>query len=264
MVLVVPDSADVLMLKFILNNITTTGSAPVSGGDRRLRLFTNDIIPYKSTILGDLVEASNTGYAAIPLVGTSWVVSTTDAPHIISCGNLQRTSHLVQNEVSNVDVGAVEPLPETYYSVYTHSDNIPILEGTISGTVYSASVAIQTFVVSCAGVFTFTDIGSPAVKCETSGSSVNNVTGVITLAWIGMPAANYITFNYEYDACHKKTTASYSIQTFSMTQAANIYGYYITNVDGTQLLWAERFPHAPFIIPNWGGNITVTLNFTLD
>jgi hypothetical protein len=55
------------------------------------------------------------------------------------------------------------------------------------------------------------------------------------------------------------TTATYSEQTFTFTEAAAIYGYYIVTSEPTpRLLWAERFTSAPFTLPTSGGTIAIT------
>lgn len=55
------------------------------------------------------------------------------------------------------------------------------------------------------------------------------------------------------------TTASYAEQTFVFSQGATVYGYYIiTSETNPQLLWAERFTSAPFVLPNSGGSIAIT------
>jgi len=65
-----------LMLQYIVNMIGQDGNAAPSGGNRCLRLFTNNVTPDKSTEIGDLSEASVGGYAPITLAGTSWTTQT--------------------------------------------------------------------------------------------------------------------------------------------------------------------------------------------
>jgi len=98
----------------------------------------------------------------------------------------------VQNEVGATDDGADAT------SVYSPFEHTPILTGTVTGTVYDGAVAIQTFSVSSAGVFNFTDIGTPSPKATSAGSSLNATTGVVTLAWTGgNPGDNHIVASYE-------------------------------------------------------------------
>lgn len=69
---VVPNSAEVLMLKYILNMISTDGSPAPSGGDRLLRLYTNDLTPDENTDISDIVEMTGDGYAPVTLTGGGW------------------------------------------------------------------------------------------------------------------------------------------------------------------------------------------------
>lgn len=75
MSLVVPNDSDVLMLKYIVNQLAQDGGSPPSGGQRLLRLFSNNITPGKSTTIGGITEATVTGYSPITLTGTSWTVT---------------------------------------------------------------------------------------------------------------------------------------------------------------------------------------------
>lgn len=45
--------------------------------------------------------------------------------------------------------------------------------------------------------------------------------------------------------------------TFNFTADQDIYGYYITTTNTSQILWAEEFPGAPFSLPSGGGQITI-------
>ena len=56
------------------------------------------------------------------------------------------------------------------------------------------------------------------------------------------------------------TTAAQAQKTFTLTAASTNYGYYITNNDGSQVLWAERFSDAPHTIPAGGGTEKITVN----
>lgn len=78
MALVVPNTAEVLMLKMILNVIGQDGGAPDAAGNRILRLFTSDTTPTSATVIGELTEPSGgTGYTPITLTGTSWSTTIT-------------------------------------------------------------------------------------------------------------------------------------------------------------------------------------------
>lgn len=77
MAAIITNTAEILMLKFIVNILAQDGGAPSSGGDRRLRLYKNDIDPTAVSVIGDLTEATEAGYAFIALTGTSWSTTTT-------------------------------------------------------------------------------------------------------------------------------------------------------------------------------------------
>ena len=68
MALVVPDVGEVLVLSKALNK--------TASDDVKLRLYTNDVTPDDDTVVGDLTEATATGYAAKTLTGASWTVAT--------------------------------------------------------------------------------------------------------------------------------------------------------------------------------------------
>lgn len=68
MAIIVPDAAEILMLKAILNH-----TAPQ---DQTLKLFSNNYTPISTTVVGDFTEVTGGGYAAKTLTGTSWTVAT--------------------------------------------------------------------------------------------------------------------------------------------------------------------------------------------
>ena len=76
MALVVPNTGDVLMLKYIVNQLKQDGSAGDPGGERVLRLYTNNYSPAKSTVIADLTETAVAGYTEISLTGANWTVAT--------------------------------------------------------------------------------------------------------------------------------------------------------------------------------------------
>lgn len=137
MSLVVPFSSEVSFLEILVNKFATDGSAGPSNGNRLLRLFTNNLTPTDSTVIGNVTECTIAGYSAITLTGSSWTVAT--------------------------------------------------------------------------------------------------VSGI--------------------------STASYPEQTFTMTAAATIYGYYVTTLGGA-LLWIERFTGAPFNLPSGGGSVACSIKLS--
>lgn len=62
------------------------------------------------------------------------------------------------------------------------------------------------------------------------------------------------------------TSANHTEQVFTFSEAVSVYGYYITVVaDGNnQVLWAEKFTNAPFVLPANGGSIAITLRIAAD
>lgn len=108
-------------------------------------------------------------------------------------GNLEvfYTHQFVQNETSSTDAGGDTS------SVYAPFEHTPILAGTMTGTVYDGSTAVQTFVVAESGTFTFTDIGTPAAKA--TAGTLDLVTGEMTLTWDNDPGENHVVVSYEYN-----------------------------------------------------------------
>ncbi len=95
----------------------------------------------------------------------------------------------VENESSSVDVGG---------TTTSHTlEHTPVLAGTVTGTVYDGDVAVQTFVVSESGSFTFSDIGTPAAKV--TSATLNLTTGEMVLTWNSDPGANRVVVSYEYN-----------------------------------------------------------------
>ena len=78
MSIVVPNTAECLMLQYITNMIGTDGGTAPSGGERCLHLFTNNITPNGTTALTDLTEATTPGYAPVTLAGASWTTVITN------------------------------------------------------------------------------------------------------------------------------------------------------------------------------------------
>lgn len=95
----------------------------------------------------------------------------------------------VENESSTVDAGGTS-------STFT-LEHTPVLAGTVTGTVYDGSVAVQTFVVSESGAFTFHDIGTPAAKA--TAGTLNLTTGELGMTWNNDPGPNRVVVSYEYN-----------------------------------------------------------------
>lgn len=58
--------------------------------------------------------------------------------------------------------------------------------------------------------------------------------------------------------------AVYSETTFTFSTIVSVYGYFVTDVTGNTVLWAERFSGAPFNLPTNGGSIAVTPRVELE
>ena len=97
----------------------------------------------------------------------------------------------IQNESTSTDSGADTA------AVYTPLEHTPVLAGTVTGTIYDGATAVQTFVISSGGSFTFTDIGAPSVKV--TAGTLNNQTGELALTWNSAPGANRAVLSYEYN-----------------------------------------------------------------
>lgn len=108
-------------------------------------------------------------------------------------GNLDifYTSQFVQNETTSTDAGTIVT------ASYAPLEHTPVLAGTVTGTIYDGSTAVQTFIVSSAGTFTFTDIGSPSPKVTAGSLNVN--TGEMVLTWNSVAGANHAVISYEYN-----------------------------------------------------------------
>ena len=97
----------------------------------------------------------------------------------------------VENETSTTDVG------DDVTAVFAPLEHTPIFAGTVSGTIYDGTTAVQTFTVSEAGTFTFTDVGTPSPKV--TAATLNVTTGEMTLTWNSAPGENHMVVNYEYN-----------------------------------------------------------------
>jgi hypothetical protein len=59
--------------------------------------------------------------------------------------------------------------------------------------------------------------------------------------------------------------ATYPQQSWFFTgSVGTVYGYYLVNSTSNQVIFAERFPNAPYTISNSGDIIRVTLSITLN
>lgn len=75
-------------------------------------------------------------------------------------------------------------------------DKLPILEGTMTGTIYSNSNPIQNFLVDTNGkfTFTFTKINN---FCYVEDGELDINTGLLRLHWNDIPREHTISVSYE-------------------------------------------------------------------
>ena len=105
--------------------------------------------------------------------------------------------------------------------------------------------------------------GSQVLKLFKSSSTVPNESTVLS-DFIEANQAGYSDkilngTDWVITSTSGTTIATYPEQTFTFTEAASIYGYYITTSEQSpRLLWAERFTSAPFTLPSSGGTIAIT------
>ena len=94
----------------------------------------------------------------------------------------------VQNE-SHADTGGTT----TAFTV----EHVPVIAGTMTGTVYAGATVVNTFVVAAGGTMSVTQVGSPSNKV-TSGT-LDPSTGAVSLTWNNDPGANTVVVSYEYN-----------------------------------------------------------------
>jgi hypothetical protein len=75
MALKVPLASEKIFLALMLKNTTTYTQV-----DQKLHLYTNNLTPADADVIGSYTESTGSGYAAIALTGTSWVISGTGTP----------------------------------------------------------------------------------------------------------------------------------------------------------------------------------------
>lgn len=101
------------------------------------------------------------------------------------------SSSFVNNETLSTDDGA------DVTAVFSPFEKTPIFAGSITGTIYDGTTAVQTFTVTESNTFIFSDIGSPSPKV--TAGTMNHTTGELTLTWNSAPGANHVVVNYEYN-----------------------------------------------------------------
>ncbi len=125
-------------------------------------------------------------------------------------GGFPTDDNLSLQQLASGDANLYNHYSDQFVQDETHSDaggdtssaftleKTPILSGTLQGSVYDGSTLIQTFVVSSAGTFTFSDVTtSPTPYVSAGALSLTN--GSLTLTWSGDPGANSVVVSYQYN-----------------------------------------------------------------
>jgi hypothetical protein len=91
MTLIAPSQkGEILLLQYIVGL--------VEAGNPVLHLYGNNVTPVKSTVIGDLIECTSAGYAAITLVSSGW--TTTQSAGVTTAVFSERTFSFATNAVS--------------------------------------------------------------------------------------------------------------------------------------------------------------------
>ena len=92
---------------------------------------------------------------------------------------------------------------------------------------------------------------------------VGTVIGDFTESDIAGYAAKDLTGASWTVATGTDTEGSFAEQEFTFTGAGSIYGYYVTNNDGSKVVWAERFSDGVHTFPSGGGTEKVTVKIQI-
>jgi len=173
----------------VATGINTTESAQNKGGDenRKNGFEVHGVIAYDDPT--DVDVYSFGGYAGsevwIDLDKTSFgldaMIELLDASGAVLARSVDATndSRIVEQDlVAGTGTGTTR----TYQLAAGN-----VLPGTLGGVLYRNNTAIQSFTVNRAGVFTFTSIGSPAVRA--TGATLDFATGAVTFTFNGDPGA---------------------------------------------------------------------------
>lgn len=96
----------------------------------------------------------------------------------------------IQNEVAPV-LDSADKTVITYNFQY-----VPVIPGTVTGTVYSNDRAQQTFVISTAGHFTFANLGTPTGPIAVGGD-IDYANNSFALTWDQSPGKHEVVYSYE-------------------------------------------------------------------
>lgn len=130
--------------------------------------------------------------------------SATNVGHVL-CAGATTTYHQMASGDASLDVFYSHQFVanETQTSVGSNGgievyifEHLPILAGTMIGSIFDDTTLIYTFVVSQAGVFDFTAVGDPSPTI--TAGVLNLETSTMTLTWSSDPGASSVVVNYEY------------------------------------------------------------------
>ncbi len=111
----------------------------------------------------------------------------------------------VQNESTNSDSGIgadiipIEPIGANWISNYNPLEHTPILEGTVTGSVFHGENHIQSFTIDTEGTFTFKDMTDYRLTVKAISGKIDWITGQLSLEWnFAIIGLNYAQVSYEY------------------------------------------------------------------
>jgi alpha-tubulin suppressor-like RCC1 family protein len=119
----------------------------------------------------------------------------------IACGKNHNLAILGNTSTaSNQAYNTLARVPSSSMNFGTLFAYLPIIAGTVTGTVYYNAVAAQTFSIDANGTFSFTTITT--AYCQSSGSSINYATGELILAQTATAGTGniYAEVSYEYNS----------------------------------------------------------------
>ena len=126
----------------------------------------------------------------------------------IACGKNHNLAILGNTSTaSNQAYNTFARVPSSSMNFGTLFAYLPIIAGTVTGTVYYNAVAAQTFSIDANGTFSFTTITT--AYCEASGSSINYGTGELILTQTATAGTGniYAEVSYEYNSVGINGTA---------------------------------------------------------
>lgn len=104
----------------------------------------------------------------------------------------------------------------------------------------------------------YTNDLTPTENTSLVGTNAPTESGVSGYAAITLTAGSWAV-----STVAGTTSGIYAEQTYTYSTSETLYGYYVTDTSGTNLLWIERFTGAPFILPSSGGQVAITPTINL-